>query len=763
VQVRNMTKKLKKKKKHRFFWFVIKFQIFLILCVLAALGYYYLGGYAKEVQALQQEAAKIVAASTPDTFNPSQTSLVYDANGTLVSERNDGKEAEYVAYEDIPAKYIVALISIEDKKFYKHNGVDIKAVFRAAKAMLLNGKITQGGSTITMQLAKLMFMDPDKTWQYKVQQIFLATELEKKYSKSQILEYYLNNIYFANGYYGIDAACHGYFDCELNELDISQIAFLLAIPNSPTYYDPLTNFSNTIDRRNLILQNVWEDGRISDEEYYEAINEEIVLKQAQKKSRLWNNYVDTYVYHCATKALMENEGFQFQYYFDSDEEEAEYQQEYDERYAACQKKLYTGGYTIYTSIDMNIQSSLQDAVDNNLSDFTETDDDGVYAMQGSAVCIDNNTGYVVAIVGGRSQDFSTYTLNRAYQSHRQPGSSIKPLLVYTPSFERGYTPDSIVVDQEVEDGPKNASGTYAGEVTIRYAVAKSLNTVAWQLFDELTPEVGLQYLKNMNFSAIVPEDYGLASAIGGFTNGVSALEMASGYAALENDGVYRQPTCVTMIVDANENVVYTAESGDVEIYKENAARMMTSVLTSVMEEGTGVRYQLDNMPCAGKTGTTNDYKDGWFVGYTRYYTTSVWVGYDMPRAVEELKSTSYPGHIWQSFMNGLHQDLPALDFLPYAQLSDEFQERQQEQENDAEAQEDAAQEDDAAVPEDGVDDAAEGAGAPEAGVEDAGNPRPEDGQNAQEGTGDMQAPVDQNVQPENTPDIQQNDNLQTTP
>jgi membrane peptidoglycan carboxypeptidase len=255
----------------------------------------------------------------------------------------------------------------------------------------------------------------------------------------------------------------------------------------------------------------------------------------------------------------------------------------------------------------------------------------------------------------------------------------------------------------------------------------------------------------MNFSAIVPEDYGLASAIGGFTKGVSALEMASGYAALENDGVYRQPTCVTKIVDANDNVVYTAESAEIEIYKENAARMMTSVLTSVMEEGTGVRYQLDNMPCAGKTGTTNDYKDGWFVGYTRYYTTSVWVGYDMPRAVEELKSTSYPGHIWQSFMNELHQDLPALDFLPYAQLSDEFQERQQEQEqqeheNRAEVQEDVAQEEDAAVPEAGVDDAAEGAG----------DAQPDEAGGAEDGV--------QEAQPqEDNQEVQQNDNLQTTP
>lgn len=683
-------KRKKRKKKHRFFWFVIKLQIFLMIVVLGALGYYYFGGYADEVKALQEEAIRIVADSDESIFIPSQTSSVFDVNGDLISERSGEKDAEYVLYEDIPAKFITALISIEDKKYYSHHGVDIKAVLRAAKAMIVNGKITQGGSTITMQLAKLMFMESGKTWQYKVEQIFIATELEKKYTKSQILEFYLNNIYFANGYYGISAACHGYFDCELNELDYSQIAFLLAIPNSPTYYDPLTNIENTITRRNLILQNMWEDGKISDEEYYTAKAEEIVLNQPQATSSLWNNYVDTYTYHCATKAMMENEGFVFRYYFATEEEELEYDEEYDDLYAACQKKLYTGGYKIYTSIDMSIQEELQNAVDTALSDFTEKGEDDVYSMQGAAVCIDNDTGYVVAIVGGRSQDFSTYTLNRAYQSHRQPGSSIKPLIVYAPSFENGYTPDSIVDDHELEDGPKNSTGTYYGEVTVRYAVAHSLNTVAWQLYEELTPEEGLQYLKNMNFANIVESDYVLATALGGFTTGVSPLEMAAGYAAIANDGLYRQPTCVVRIVDSNENIVYSASQVETVIYKENAARMTTSVLTSVMEEGTGKSLQLDNMPSAGKTGTTNDQKDGWFVGYTRYYTTSVWVGCDMPKTISDLKGNSYPGQIWQAFMNEIHKDLTPLEFLPYAQLSDEFQDSQEAGDSQEEQQDDAS-------------------------------------------------------------------------
>lgn len=678
---KHMAKK-KKQKKHRVFWFVVKLQIVLMLLVLGALGYYYFGGYAKQIEAFQKEAAKLVAASNEKMFIPSQTSAVYDVDGRLISERSGEKDAEYIVYEDIPASFISAIISIEDKKFYKHNGVDIKAVFRAAKAMIVNGEMTQGGSTITMQLAKLMFMETStKTWQYKVQQMFIAVELEKRYTKTQIMEFYLNNIYFANGYYGIEAACHGYFDCEPNELDISQVAFLLAIPNSPTYYDPLVNAEHTLARRDLILKNMWEDGRLSDEAYYSAKAENIVLKRAKRENTLWNNYVDTYVYRCATMALMEQRGFQFRYYFSSEEEEQEYDELYDELYADCQKELYSGGYSIYTSIDMDIQKELQNSIDTTLADFTDVSEDGVYDLQSAAVCIENSTGYVVAIVGGRSQEYSTYTLNRAYQSHRQPGSAIKPLIVYAPSFEKGYTLDTPVVDEEIEGGPNNSGDVYYGEVTLQTAIAKSINTVAWKLYEELTPEVGLQYLKDMNFTQIVPNDYGLATALGGFTKGVSPLEMAAGYATLENDGLYREPTCIKTILDSDQNVIYTSHMLQAVIYSETSARMTTTALESVMEEGTGKAHKLVDMPCAGKTGTTNQNKDGWFVGYTRYYTTSVWVGCDTPKPVENLKGSTYPGMIWNTFMTKIHEGFAPMDFLPYAQLSDEFLEAQEEEKN----------------------------------------------------------------------------------
>ncbi len=674
-------KKKKKKKKHRFFWFMIKLQIFLMILVLGGLGYYYFGGYAEEIQQLRKDAQQLVAQTTEKTFVPSQTSSIYDKDNNLISQRKGEKNAAYVPYEDIPAEYIEAVISIEDKKFYSHKGVDYKAVLRAAKAMLENnGKPTQGGSTITMQLAKLTYLQslpPGKSWQYKVQQMFLAIELEKHYSKNKILEFYLNNIYFANGYYGIESACHGYFNCEIDALDLSQIAFLCAIPNSPTYYDPVVNFDNTIERRNLILKNMLDDGKIDQTAYEAAVREEIVLNRPQEKNTLWNNYIDTYTYHCATLAMMENSGFEIRYYFDSKEEEKAYDEEYDELYANCRKQLDAGGYKIYTSIDMSLQEKLQNSVDSTLAGFTEKGDDGVLSMQGAAVCIDNLTGFVVAIVGGRSQDFSNYTLNRAYQSHRQPGSSIKPLIVYTPCFERGITPEAIVDDHAFEGGPSNSGDVYYGKVTLRFAVQQSLNTVAWQLYERLTPEVGLQYLKNMNFTNIVEEDYVLPTSLGGFTTGVSALEMASAYATLENDGLYRTPTCVKKIIDSDENLVYTAPQTETVIYKETAARMMTDVLTSVMKEGTGRSRMLNNMPCAGKTGTTNEKKDGWFVGYTRYYTTSVWVGYDYPRAVDGLQGASYPGEIWQNFMNQAHEGLTPMEFLPYVQ-SEEMPPSEQE-------------------------------------------------------------------------------------
>ena len=664
----------RRKKRNPFLSFLKVLLLVVLVGILAVLGVFYFGGYYGRIKAMKDEADSFVSESTKDTFVPSQTGMIYDAEGDLISETLPEKDSNYLTYSQIPDLFKQAVVSIEDKNFYKHGGVDYKAIVRAAKELVVNRQITQGGSTITMQLARGIFLNNGRTWERKIEEIFIAWDLEKKYSKDQILEFYLNNIYFMNGYYGIASACEGYFNKTPDQVDLSQVAYLCAIPNSPTYYDPLVHPDHTVERRNLILSNMLKDGMISEGEYDQATGEEITLDLSANNDRKLNEntYVLSYTYKCATEVLMqlEDPDFSFRYDFASDEERAAYDKIYNELYDACLAKLYKGGYRIHTSFDMEKQQQLQDSVDEALEDFTDTADDGKYKLQGAAVCIDNSTGQVVAMVGGRSQEDldAGLTLNRAFQSHRQPGSSIKPLVVYTPAFERGYYPGTLVEDKEIEDGPENSGGGYMGELELSEAVQRSLNTVAWQIYDDISPRYGLSKLKGMHFSMIVDSDNTLATSLGGFTYGVEPVEMASGYATLFNDGKYRIPSCITSIEDYQGTTVYSYNGTSSKIYDKNAAREMVSVMQGVLEEGwgTGRGLRLNNgMPAAGKTGTTDDTKDGWFCGFTHYYTTAVWVGCDTPEPVRGLQGASWPGQIWKNFMNLIHEELEPVEFKDY--------------------------------------------------------------------------------------------------
>lgn len=629
-------------------------QLFVLITLIAILGtmYYFYHNYGKTILALQTEAKQKVDASNQDTFQSALTGLVYDANGKLISTLKSEKDVYYLDYEDIPTTVVDAMLVSEDKKFFGHDGVDYLANVRAAIALIKHkGEITQGASTITQQLARNVFLTHKVTYERKIEEIFIAQELEKKYSKLEIMEFYLNEIYFANGHYGIQAAAQAYFNEGVSELSLSQLVFLCAIPNNPNLYNPLTHMDNTLERRDRILLQMYEDGLIASLDYALATAEKIALVQKTTDKK---NYVETYAYYSAIRALMKVKGFTFRYQFESDADKAAYEEAYDELYYSCQKDLYVKGYRIYTSIDLTKQDLLQSAVDHALSGFEEVNEEGVYQMQGAAVCIDNDSGKVVAIVGGRDQELTGYTLNRAYQSFRQPGSAIKPLIVYTPSFERNYNPDSIVVDERFEGGPKNAGGNYSGKMKLRRAIELSKNTIAWKLFQELTPQVGISYLHNMNFARIKKSDYVPAAALGGLTVGVSSLEMAAAYATLESDGIYREPTCILSITDSEGNEIVGDTAEVKQIYHMNAARVMTEVMTGVIENGTAKGLGLTNTVSAGKTGTTDDKKDGWFVGYTPYYTTSVWAGYDIPETVDDLKGATYPGTIWHDFMERIH-------------------------------------------------------------------------------------------------------------
>lgn len=669
-------KKERKRKRKRVRRIILSylFVVFVLVCVIG--GYFVYEKYGKDILSYRKQAKELVANSDESTFRQDETSIVYDAKGKKLREVTGEKEVYYKTYDEIPAYFVEAIVSVEDRRFYEHHGVDYEGIMRAAMILFRNkGSITQGASTITQQLARGIFLTKEvsaertnaQKYERKFKEIFISWELEKKYTKQQILEYYLNTIFFSNGYYGIGAAAKGYFDKDLDELSAAEAAYLCAIPNSPTYYDPRVYPEHTTKRQHKILKDMHELGYLNDIEYEMAMEEDVQLVPEKKVS---HDYVETFTNFCATEALMEASGFEFQYKFDTIEEQHAYNEKYRAMYDEMYATLYTGGYQIYTSIEPKKQKLLQKAVDETLSvDEDKNEDTGIYNLQGASTCIDNSTGRVVAIVGGRTQnELQGYSLNRAYQSARQPGSTIKPLIVYTPQLERGYTPQTRVDDTPFEEAkmPENSGKSYSGMISLAQAVAASKNVVAYRLFGQLGPEVGAEYLLNMNFNYLTIEDrQNMAACLGGLTYGATTVEMASGYATIENDGEFRKPTCIVKITDSQGNEIVKDNIKSKRVYELNASRMMTSMLQGVFTGGTASGLGISGMSCAGKTGTTDNNTDGWFCAYTPYYTTSVWVGYDTPQATRGLWGSTYPGSIWHDFMAEIHDGLKDIGFPDY--------------------------------------------------------------------------------------------------
>lgn len=671
-----MSKKAKTKKRKRLIKYFFKTLCFIIIAIIIAsvsLLFY----FRDQIQAAREEASDKIAGINDNTFIKLSPTVIYDKDGKQIATLSSSTYT-YTEYKDIPDLVKEAFIATEDKDFYKNNGISIRGMGRAMISFIENkGRITQGGSTITQQLVKNVLLTQDRTWSRKLTEILVSLQLNNMYSKEQILEYYLNNINFGNGAYSIASAAHTYFNKSLDKLNLAEITFLAAIPNNPTYYNPLKYYSHVKDRQHLMLYNLKEQNYISEDQYQKALNTKVVLNYQPYKGTA-ENYMTSYAVDCAVRALMKNDNFGFQYEFSTDAERNSYEDNYNEVYADYEKKVWTGGYKIYTGFDVKLQNELQSSLDNGLAKFKSTDSKtGLYKMQGAAVCIDNSTGEVVAAVGGRSQSNATNYFNRAFSAVRQPGSSIKPILVYAPAFDEGYTPDSTMVDQYIENGPKNDENTFFGKVTLRYATELSLNTVAYQLLQKETTQYALSYLYKMNFAHIVTEDNNPIIGIGGFTYGVTPVEMAGAYSALARGGEFIAPTCVNKILDENQDTIYQNPMTARRIYKEDSAYYMTDVLKGVLTKSwaTGYGLALDNMPAAGKTGTTSSSKDGWFAGYTPYLTTVVWTGYDTPTATSDIYGATYPGHIWQNFMNKANNGLKSKDFDVPSDIQEQIQEK----------------------------------------------------------------------------------------
>lgn len=650
------------KKKRNFFWYVrqvIKLVLLLTFVACCTVAFKLYQKYAPVVRGYYAEACKIAETSKPSDFRTEQTSFIYDGEGKQLVKLKLDKDTTYVEYDKIPKDAVNAVVSIEDKRFWEHQGVDWKSTAKAAALLVVNkGDIVRGGSTITQQLVKNTYLTREQSIERKIKEIFIALKLEEKYSKQQILEYYLNNINYANGYYGIGAAAKGYFNKNVSDLSANEIAFLSAIPNNPSLYDPLERLNNTIKRRNVILYEMWSQGYLNKKDY--LINSNSAIHFYKKKHNNYN-YLTSYAIDCAVKAIMTHNKFHFRYEFNNDKDFRKYRRRYLEEYEECKTELYTGGYKVYTSLDRSVQKQAQKILNSTLKGFTSKSKDGIYEMQGAATVIDNKTGHVIALIGGRSQNFhNVITLNRAYQSFRQPGSTIKPLIVYTPAFEAGYTPETKVNDVYSQDGPHNSGNSYSGWIPLREAVIRSKNVIAWNLFNEIGPKKGLSFAQNMQFSKIVPSDYYLASALGGLTYGTTTVEMASGYRTLANDGVYNDPTCITRIKTSG-GLTLPFSRPNKRVYSTDAARTMTDVLQGVVH-GTAKGLSLPKkMPIACKTGTTNNQTNGWFCGYTPYYTVACYVGYDESKSVGELWGSTYPMQVWkgiQTIVNNGKKRIP---------------------------------------------------------------------------------------------------------
>lgn len=642
-----------------------------------------------------KEAQEIVAASTEDDFKYAQTTYIYSDDGTRLAELSEDVDATYLSYDEIPVDVVNAFVAVEDRTFWTNGGIDYKGIARVSLNYIrTRGEVAEGASTITQQLARGAFLTNEKTMLRKIKEIFIARELTKKYTKEQIMEFYCNTCCFANGIYGVEDASEKYFNKPVDELTLSEIAYICAIPNRPEYYNPLKESQNAITRRDKILDDMEECGYIKPDACSEAKAQEIVISEIEQDETFYN-YEVTYAINCAVRYLMKLDGFDFQHEFSTDEEYSEYNKLYDESYSQAKHKLYTGGYEVYTTMNLEAQSALQNVLDEELAFHQEVLDSGIYELQGAMTVIDNETGKVIAMIGGRSQGelTQTYSLNRGYQGYAQPGSSFKPLAVYAPALDNGYSASSSLTDIDVDSAKKSTSEKIAAmsgnKLTLRSAVENSKNGCAYWLFNEITPKVGLSYVTNMNFTRIVPEDYTMSAALGGLTHGVSTVEMANAYFTLENHGEYTQTDCLESILDADGNDIYD-EPESKTVYSRSAADEMTDIMKGVISKGTakGMKWSgSTNTEAAGKTGTTNDYKAGWFCGYTPYYTIAVWVGCDTPKTVKNLQGGTYPAYIWKSAMLYLIDGLPTAQFDlegSYSQTTEIEEEEEEEPEDETE-------------------------------------------------------------------------------
>jgi len=570
------------------------------------------------------QAVATLPSVSGSVLNPPPVTQIYDKDRQVIAVVGSGHDVD-VPLSQIPQQLVQAVLATEDVRFYENSGFDLRSYLRAAWYDVSHLGLSQGGSTITEQLANNAFLNNNHQASFtrKLQQFILSLELTHRYTKDEILQMYLNKIYFGSGAYGIGAAAQTYFGVDPGQLDLPQAALLAGLPQSPSYYSPLVNPKAALARRNQVLANMLHYNFIDQAQYDKAVKAGLELHPNLNQG--YSNYP------YATDYIL---------------------QQLDQ--LVGKDRAYQGGLKIYTTIDPKVQQAVQDALANPANfPASKTDANGLLQPEGAAVFIDQHTGGIVAIAGGREHK-TGMPLDRAVQSYRQPGSSIKPFLDYGPAIEYdGMTPDSIVDDSPLTIGnysPQNYDNQYLGPVTMRYALQNSINVVAVRLLDMVTIPKALQFASACGITIDNAEQDGLAIALGGMSKGVTPLEMAGAYAAIANGGTWIEPHVITQVVTSSGLYLYNAAPQSHPAMSAYTDWALTSMLQSVVQAGTGTGAAIPNWAVAGKTGTTTEGKDLWFDGFTPVLTGVVWIGYDHPQAMPQGYGGIYAARVWRQVM-----------------------------------------------------------------------------------------------------------------
>lgn len=551
-----------------------------------------------------------------------RSTIVADASGNQIAKISiAGGNREYVQYKDIPKQVRDTFVAVEDKRFYEHGGVDLFGIGRALAKDVVARSMVEGASTITQQLARNLFLNADKTWFRKGTEASIALALERHKSKEEILELYLNRIYFGNGQYGIKTAAKFYFGVgDLDQLKTWQIATLAAIPKGPSIYNPYKHPDNSMERRGVVLRLMTDQGLITEQERAEAAAIVYKPSMAMTNTSKFASYTD----YAIDEAL--------------------------DKLGLTEEQLLSGGYTIFTTIDTKAQSAMESEFSKDANFETSKDD---IPIQGSMVIMDQHDGSLKAMVGGR--DYQKSGLNRV-ESQRQPGSSFKPIVSYGPALETGnYTPDSTLRDDKIcyNNGkycPKDSNkNPYVGAIAMKDAIKGSINQPAVWLLNEIGVSTGVKFASKLGID-LDKNDRNLAIALGGLTKGVTPVQMARAYGAFANGGQLQDAHAVLKITDASGKTVYSFKApGDNQVIKPMTAYYVTELMKGVVSGGTGTKAQIGGRTVAGKTGTTqlglkgassSGNRDVWFVGYTPEYTAAVWMGYDKTDKDHYVKKSS---------------------------------------------------------------------------------------------------------------------------